>query len=588
LSGMIAFDSGTILVDGQEFEGRVSPKIYHGGMDYITQDPFFIDYLSVKENLTVTGKNEVEILEILEQFGLEGQAELSPGDLSGGERQRLALARAMLTEKKVLFLDEPTASLDVENKNALFSLIRALSETCLVICSSHDLTAKEYANQIIAFQKQTKREKSNVGKVKQSTKQSIKTTHFLLGKEKRKGLVKYLAKWFSSKRRGKKVDLFLLIFFSLAFMLCLLADTPNGKLQSSVEYVYKLNSLTIKTKSTDVNYFTSLEGQYGITDVVLSYKSSVPAEADTLRAIVEVIPFDAESFRLSDRIAVGTYFQDKYDIILSSEMADRLAKGNWESLLGSTLKKEVYGERVEFRVVGVMDYLNDFERQYLSASGINMTAGEHYRAGNYENLYYVSGLITEDLLEDDTFYRVGWRQYQLYFDSYQHMIEFANEYDGTQGDIFVKPLAGGIEDTFTMLSVILIPLAFLMTLLSVLFYANILGTELAYNGRFISAFNYMGYDIHYIIRTFAVLNMFRVLGICAVSMAGTLIITWVINLINEQKVLIGFRIFSHNPFLILGFVATITIGSVIAVNFFLKRARTKSWYENIIETRDLL
>ena len=633
LSGMIPYEGGTITVGDQTFEGRVDPNCFAGGIDYITQDPFFIDFLSVEENMKVSRDNDESIEEALTRFGLLGQLKLPTTVLSGGERERLALARSFLTEKKVLFLDEPTASLDEENKRSVFGLIKELSRTCLVICSSHDDVAKEYADIIIPFEKTlgngqgsgknssgrmsmlAGRDTNAVGrkigkagkKAKLSRKKPAPPTYRLTNTRDAKTLPCFLKKWFSSNRRGKKNDLLLGIFLFLTMMLCLLADTPEAKMDSHIEYVYKINTIIVETTSDDAEYFASLEGKYGITDVVLDYSGGVPTPMPGMQGgedgyqapieinvdyelVLETISFDADSFRLSERIEVGTWFQEKNDIILSSEMANALAPRDWASLLGTTIPIKVYGKgTVDFRIVGVLGKMNDFERQYLSSANTAMSAGDSYNAANYRKLFYINSLFTDDYFYDENFYRgEGQRTYQLYFDSYKSLKKYEAIHDKAYGRLFVGKITNGIGDLFQMMFYILLPMAFLIMFLAVLFYGNLIGTELAYNSRFISAFNYAGYDIRDIVRCFTRLNTLRLFAICGISAGITIAVTAVVNLINSKVIFIGFQPFTYNPILIAVFVVVLCICAVVSVHIFLRRTKARSWYENIIASRDLL
>ena len=82
--------------------------------------------------------------ELLSLVGLEGLAERPAPRLSGGERQRLALARALARDPAVLFLDEPTASLDPAATQAIEELIRGISASGVkVVMSTHDLGEAE-------------------------------------------------------------------------------------------------------------------------------------------------------------------------------------------------------------------------------------------------------------------------------------------------------------------------------------------------------------------------------------------------------------------------------------------------------------
>lgn len=80
------------------------------------------------------------VLELLSLVGLASLAERPAPRLSGGERQRLALARALARDPTVLFLDEPTASLDPAATLAIEELVRTVSERGVkIVMTTHDL-----------------------------------------------------------------------------------------------------------------------------------------------------------------------------------------------------------------------------------------------------------------------------------------------------------------------------------------------------------------------------------------------------------------------------------------------------------------
>ena len=88
--------------------------------------------------------------ELLALVGLEGLAQRPARRLSGGEQQRLALARALARDPAVLFLDEPTASLDPAATKAIEDIVRAVTARGVkVVMSTHDLgQAKRLAGDI--------------------------------------------------------------------------------------------------------------------------------------------------------------------------------------------------------------------------------------------------------------------------------------------------------------------------------------------------------------------------------------------------------------------------------------------------------
>ena len=61
------------------------------------------------------------------------------GRLSGGQQQRVLIARALVTNPKLLLLDEPTASIDSQGQSDFYALLKDLNETVTIVLVSHDL-----------------------------------------------------------------------------------------------------------------------------------------------------------------------------------------------------------------------------------------------------------------------------------------------------------------------------------------------------------------------------------------------------------------------------------------------------------------
>ncbi len=96
-------------------------------------------------------EHDARTAELLALVGLSGFGDRAARKLSGGEQQRLALARALARDPEILFLDEPTASLDPAATKAIEDIIRAVAARGIkVVMSTHDLPgAKRLAGEIV-------------------------------------------------------------------------------------------------------------------------------------------------------------------------------------------------------------------------------------------------------------------------------------------------------------------------------------------------------------------------------------------------------------------------------------------------------
>ena len=148
LAGMIAPTKGYAVVAGHRTERNVEQL--HEVIGMLTQTPGLYDRLSARRNLeyfasfypSIESQSQVE--KYLRLIGLWERRSDKVGTFSKGMKQRLALARALVHEPKVLFLDEPTAGLDPEAAGEVRQLIRTLREEGRTIfLSTHNLNEAE-------------------------------------------------------------------------------------------------------------------------------------------------------------------------------------------------------------------------------------------------------------------------------------------------------------------------------------------------------------------------------------------------------------------------------------------------------------
>ena len=117
--------------------------------------------LTVKENLELIcgihgfskEKTEEQILEMCKTFGLEGILGKKAGKLSGGWQRRLSIAMALISEPKILFLDEPTLGLDVIARSELWDTVRALKGKKTIILTTHYMEEAEALSDRIGIMK---------------------------------------------------------------------------------------------------------------------------------------------------------------------------------------------------------------------------------------------------------------------------------------------------------------------------------------------------------------------------------------------------------------------------------------------------
>ncbi|XP_065158827.1 ATP-binding cassette subfamily G member 4-like [Atheta coriaria] len=123
---------------------------------YITQDIHLNDLLTVEENMCFAAdfklgvthsqieKNAI-ITELLDSFGLSTMRTTRAGKLSSGERKRLALAQEMISDPKIIYLDEPTTGLDISSTYQTLAFLKKIAARGkTVICTIHQVCASHF------------------------------------------------------------------------------------------------------------------------------------------------------------------------------------------------------------------------------------------------------------------------------------------------------------------------------------------------------------------------------------------------------------------------------------------------------------
>jgi zinc transport system ATP-binding protein len=145
--GLLTPVKGTVRVDGKSPQ-EASPCIGYVPQVVHTNRSFPITAIDVvamgkrdpkKRLFRRSAANRRDALAALDRLEMAAHADKKIGMLSGGQRQRVFIARALVSQPKLLLLDEPTASIDTKGQADFYRLLRELNQDMTVLVVSHDL-----------------------------------------------------------------------------------------------------------------------------------------------------------------------------------------------------------------------------------------------------------------------------------------------------------------------------------------------------------------------------------------------------------------------------------------------------------------
>ena len=141
-------NSGEVSICGNKNpydKEKIKLNLFRNNIGYLFQNYALVDNYTVSKNLDIAleyvkGKDKKKLKEeALDKVGLLDKLNNKVFELSGGEQQRVALARLMLKENDIILADEPTGSLDEDNKAIILRLLKELNnEGKTVVVVTHD------------------------------------------------------------------------------------------------------------------------------------------------------------------------------------------------------------------------------------------------------------------------------------------------------------------------------------------------------------------------------------------------------------------------------------------------------------------
>ena len=295
--------------------------IFKNKIGYMMQKNLFYKSLTINENLLMVDKNQKKINLLSHKLGVFELLRKKPNQISGGELQRFALIRTLLSNNKIIILDEPTSNLDSENSQSFASFLKKLDiKDKIIIIATHKNIFDDISNAIL---------KISFGKIKiekDKTETNKESNLFQAEDIKKNNIFSYVFKL--KHNQNIITQLFITILLLAIFV------SFSLYLKFSEQYIYKLNK-SFPYNVVDITNKEALQKIKQIYDVTNVYEDYQYINDN--QKYYYYLPEDLSSIR-SENFIYGHFPKNNNGIMINESYANAYFQGKkLEELIGSNL-----------------------------------------------------------------------------------------------------------------------------------------------------------------------------------------------------------------------------------------------------------
>ena len=332
----------------------------------IFQSYELIEELNVYDNIYLT-KDRSLSFDFIEELGLTELLSRYPKELSQGQKQRVGIARALACCPQVIICDEPTESLDIENKERVLNLLKKLSQDCVVIVATHDISMlQDYADYQYVIEDNSL--------ILQTPKQQAPT----LTVEERKTSYHELKRIIHQMIH--KRTMIQTLFLSLLIIFQIITFQINGILfQEKTSYqVINQNSLYVKTNGMNPDSLY----KYGEIRPILNF-DTLNLNNKIYKMNIYPLPTTSQNQLKDNQILIN---QNTAKVLMNEWQVNQESLINHQILLSYQMGSQIY--QIECTIKDIIEEdLKDVKQIYYSYDGINSLLKQKRFSKEYPTQY---------------------------------------------------------------------------------------------------------------------------------------------------------------------------------------------------------